>query len=201
MRKKPTVIGLTGVIASGKSEVSKMLEQCGAIVLNADIVGHEMLQRNRNGYGRVIGSFGTGILDRKGDVDRRKLAKCVFSDRKALLRLNSLLHPLMVEEISARIRRACGRGAKLVVVEAAVLFEMSARKLVDEVWVTHATEGSILKRLIKRGMQPIEALSRLASQNSPDEFMRRANRVINCNESILRTRLTVSLAVKDILLR
>ncbi|MFA4016221.1 MAG: hypothetical protein RUDDFDWM_001324 [Candidatus Fervidibacterota bacterium] len=201
MRKKPIVIGLTGVIASGKSEVSRMLQRYGAVVLNADTIGHEMLQRSRSGYGRVVGNFGTGILDHEGDIDRRKLAMCVFSDRKALLRLNSLLHPLMVEEISERIKRACGRGAKLVVVEAAVLFEMSARKLVDEVWVAHATKSSILKRLRGRGMKLNEALSRLASQISPNEFMRRANRVINCNESILKTMFIVSSAVRDMLLR
>lgn len=195
------VVGLSGAIASGKSFVSQMLERLGAVVINADIVGHKLLRRGEVGWGRIAGSFGVGVLNSSRDVDRGKLAKCVFSDETALRRLNRLLHPLMVGRIERAINNARGRGARLIVVEAAVLFEMGMRKSVEEVWVTHADKRAMLQRLIKRGMSAHEAHARICSQISPSEFMRRADRVITCNRSTMETRQIVRSVVRDALCR
>lgn len=198
-RGSSIVVGLSGAIASGKSFVSQMLERLGAVVINADIVGHEVLRKGDVGWGRVVGSFGVDVLDSSRNVDRGKLAKCVFSDGRALRRLNRLLHPLMVERIERVINSALGRGARLIVVEAAVLFEMGMRKSVEEVWVTHADKRAMLQRLIERGMTMHEAHARICSQISPSEFMRRADRVITCNRSKMETRRIVCSAARDAL--
>ncbi|MCS7252474.1 MAG: dephospho-CoA kinase [Armatimonadota bacterium] len=198
-RVRSTVIGLTGAIASGKSTVSRIIARHGVLVINADLVGHRLLNRGEVGWGRIVGNFGTGVLNSARNVDRGKLARCVFSDGRALKRLNRLLHPLMVKRIESAINDARSRGANLIVVEAAVLFEMGMRKNVDEVWVTHADERTILQRLIGRGMSMQEAFARMRSQVSPDEFMRRANRVITCNRSPSETARILRSAVKGTL--
>jgi len=196
VRADSIVVGLSGTIASGKSTVSRMLERCGALVINADTVGHKLLSRGEVGWGRVVGNFGTGVLNSRRDVDRSKLAMCVFSNETALKRLNRLLHPPMVERIEREINSARGRGAKLIVVEAAVLFEMGMQKTTDEVWVTYADRKTILRRLTERGMTVHEAHARVCSQISPNEFMRMADRVIICSRSMLETANAVRAAVK-----
>lgn len=198
-RNRAIAVGLTGTIASGKSTVALMLKRHGAIVINADEVGHELLCKGKYGWGRIVKNFGTGVLDANGNVDRGKLAKCVFVDEHSLKRLNILLHPIMVKRIESLINQFAHRGAKFIAIEAAVLFEMGLHKFVDEVWVTHADEQTILKRLTERGMSRDEALARMRSQISPSEFTMMADRVITCNRSLLHTAYDVSYMVTEAL--
>lgn len=179
------VIGLTGGIGSGKSTVSKFLAELGAVVLDADKIGHEAFQPGTDAWCEVTAAFGTGVLDDKGEIDRRKLARLVFEDPAALSRLNSIMHPRMYEIVKAKIEECRRQGVAVVVLEAPLLFEAGWMPLVDEVWATVAPERMVLKRIEGRGgLSETEALARIRAQLSAEERIRRAEVVIDTDCSL-----------------
>ena len=186
------VIGLTGGIGSGKSTVSGMLAQLGAVVSDADKVGHEVLKTDLELKDKIISTFGRDILAPEGEVDRRKLAQKVFGDRGALNLLNRIMHPKMYQMVKSYLQELRKKGVEVVVLEAPLLFEAGWDKLVDEVWVTVASRETILKRLKERSqLSKEEALARIGSQLSSEERERRAKVVINtdCHLDELRARV------------
>ena len=186
------MIGLTGGIGSGKSTVSGMLAQLGAVVIDADKVGHEALKTDLELKDKIISTFGRDILAPDGEVDRRKLAQKVFGDRGALNLLNRIMHPKMYQMVKSYLQELRKKGVEVVVLEAPLLFEAGWDKLVDEVWVTVASRETILKRLKERSqLSKEEALARIGSQLSSEERKRRAKVVINtdCHFDELRARV------------
>ena len=141
------VIGLTGGIGTGKSAVSKILQQFGAEVIDADKVGHEAYLPGTDTWGEIVQAFGEGILGDTEEINREKLAAVVFSDSKALGRLNIILHPRMYNMIEKHLSKLRGQGSDVAVVEAAVLLEANWVPLVDEVWVVTAPKEVVLTRL------------------------------------------------------
>jgi len=174
------VIGLTGGIGSGKSTVSQYLAELGAVILDADKVGHEAFKPDTPAWHDVVATFGRHILAPDGEVDRKKLGEIVFGDPQALSRLNQIMHPRMYDMMKARIEECRRQGVEVVVLEAAVLIEANWTPLVDEVWVTVASEAMVLERLKKqRGLAEEQTLARIRSQLSVEERLRHANVVIN----------------------
>ena len=117
------VIGVTGGIGTGKTEVSKILECLGADVINADLVGHEAYEPDTEGWREVVEAFGEGILTAGGEVDRKKLGAIVFNNPGDLERLNAIMHPRIYRMIEERIETLGRGGRDIVVVEAALLLE------------------------------------------------------------------------------
>src|SRR5262249_23811607 len=147
-------IGLTGGIGSGKSTATRILVELGAAMIDADRVGHEVYRAGTPGWERIVRSFGTEVVGADGEVDRKSLGTLVFADPKRLAELNSLVHPLIREEVRRRIeeRRAAG-SATPIVVEAAVLIEAKWFTLVDEVWLVVADRESVYRRVAaQRGL-------------------------------------------------
>lgn len=183
------VIGLTGGIASGKSTVAKFLEELGAVIIDADKVGHEAFKPDSETWQEVVAAFGREILTPDGEIDRRKLSKIVFSDSEALVRLNQIVHPWMYETVKARIEDYRRRGVKVVVLELPLLVEVplslksgqpSLSDEMDEVWVTVAPEAVVLKRLKdKSGLSQAESLARIRSQLPSEEKLKHADVVID----------------------
>src|SRR5258705_7166992 len=97
------VVGLTGGIGSGKSTVAAMLADLGAIVIDADKVGHDVYRPGTEGFRRVVEAFGEAIVAPDGTIDRRILGAKVFADPTELKKLNDLVHPLIGEEIRHRL--------------------------------------------------------------------------------------------------
>jgi dephospho-CoA kinase len=106
------VIGLTGNIATGKSVVRKMLEHLGAYGIDADALGHRAIAKDAPGYQAVIDTFGRWILTPDGQIDRAKLAHVVFSDPDALVRLESIVHPLVRQAVDILIKRSLDPKAR-----------------------------------------------------------------------------------------
>lgn len=186
------VIGLTGGIGSGKSTVSQMLAELGAIVIDADKVGHEVLKPNTEVWHEIVASFGEDILTPSGDIDRKKLASMVFRDASALARLNQIMHPRMYRIVEAQLDELKLQGTSVVVLEAPLLFEAGWTKLTDEVWVTVAPEATVLRRLKERSrLTESDAMVRIGSQLSQEERAKRADVVINtdCALDELRARV------------
>ena len=174
------VIGLTGGIGTGKSEAARQLEELGALIISADQVGHEAYTVNTEAWEQVVATFGNGILQDDKEIDRRKLGGIVFSDPSQLKKLNQIMHPRMARIVSDKIEAFRSQGVDTVVVEAALLFEAGWDSLVEEVWVTDASEEIIIGRLRERnGLSEEEAKKRINSQMDRMERIGRSDFVIN----------------------
>ena len=179
------VIGLTGGIGTGKSEAARILQDLGAVVINADQVGHSAYTPHSEIWSEVVQAFGREILDTNDEIDRRKLGAIVFSDSAQLERLNRIMHPRMARMVQEQIDGLRENGAPVVVVEAAVLFEAGWDSLVDEVWSTAAPEETVVARLVARnGLPEDEARKRINAQMSAAERAARSQAVVDNSEDI-----------------
>lgn len=185
------VIGLTGGIGSGKSTVAQFLAELGAIVIDLDKVGHEVLQQEEV-RGQLVSKFGKGILNVSGEVDRARLGKLVFNNREALARLNRIVHPVIDDIVNTRIEKCHREGVRVVVLEAAAMLEAGRAAQVDELWVTVAPAKVVLQRLNERnGYSGEETRARIDSQMSSEERIRQADVVIDtdCTLDELKARV------------
>jgi dephospho-CoA kinase len=174
------VIGLTGGIGSGKSTVAQLLGELGAVVMDADKVGHEAFQPGTEAWHDVVAAFGKEILSPGGDIDRAKLGKIVFNNPDSLARLNRIMHPRMYDMIKDRIAEYRRQGVDVVVLEAAILIEANWTSLVDEVWVTVAPEAAVLERVKQqRGQNEAQTSARIRAQLTNVERIKHADVVIN----------------------
>jgi len=179
------VIGLTGGFGSGKSTVSQLLHELGAVVLDADTIGHEAYKPNTETWLEVVSAFGRQILTSNGEIDRGRLGQIVFSDPESLARLNQIVHPRMYEMMKNQIEEFRKQGVEVVVLEAAILLEAGWTPLVDEVWVTVAPEHEVVKRTLERnGLTEEQILARIHSQLSSEERTEYADVIINNDGSI-----------------
>jgi len=187
------VIGLTGGIGSGKSTVSQFLAELGAVILNADEVGHEAFKPDTEIWREVVATFGRQIVTPNGNIDRKKLGNIVFGNPESLSRLNQIMHPRMYALAKAQLEEYRQQGTRVVVLEAPLLLEAGWTPLVDEVWVTTAPEATVLKRLEERtGLSQAESLTRIRSQLPSTERVRHADVVINtdCALDELKSKVT-----------
>ncbi len=174
------VIGLTGGIGSGKSTVSRFLAELGAVILDADKIGHEAFKPDSEGWHEVVAAFGRQILTPEGNIDRKKLGETVFDNPESLSLLNQIMHPRMYDMVKAQLKEYQRQGTRVVVLEAPLLLEAGWTSLADEVWVTTAPEATVLKRLEERtGLSQAESLTRIRSQLPSAERVRHADVVIN----------------------
>ena len=186
------VIGLTGGIGSGKSTVSQCLAELGAVIIDADKVGHEAFKPDTEAWHEVVATFGRQIIAPSGEIDRKKLGEIVFSQPEALLRLNRIMHPKMHDMMKSQIEDYRRQGVEVVVLEAAILIEANWTSLVDEVWVTVTSEAMVLERLKQqRGLDEEQTLARIRSQISSEERARHADVVINNNGDLEEVRAKV----------
>jgi len=179
------VIGLTGGIGSGKSTVAQFLAELGAVVLDADKVGHVAFKPGTEAWLEVVAAFGRQILTPDGEIDRRKLGEVVFGNPEALLRLNQIMHPQIGKMVKAQLEEYRRQGVKIVVFEIPLLLETGGASLVGEVWVTVASESTVLRRLEERsGLSRQQSLARIRSQMSNEERVKHADAVINNDGSL-----------------
>ncbi len=179
------VIGLTGGIGSGKSTVSQFLAELGAVILDADKVGHEAFKPDTEIWRKVVAAFGRQILAPDGNIDRQKLGEIVFGNPESLSRLNQIMHPRMYDMVKAQLEEYRRQGMRVVVLEAPLLLEAGWTSLADEVWVTTASESTVLKRLEERTrLSQAESLARIRSQLPSEERARHADVVINTDCSL-----------------
>ena len=179
------VIGLTGGISSGKSTVSQFLAELGAVLIDADKVGHEVFKPDSEAWREVVAAFGKQIITANGAIDRGKLGEIVFSNSEARARLNQIMHPRMYNLAKTRLDEYRRQGTGIVVLEAPLLLEADWTSLVDEVWVTTATEATVLKRLRERtGLSEKESPARIRSQLPAEKRLKHADVVINTDCSL-----------------
>lgn len=171
-------VGLTGGIGAGKSEVSRLLVEHGAVLIDADRIAREVVAPGTPGLAAVVDAFGEGVLAPDGGLDRPKLGSIVFADPGKLAVLNSIVHPL-VGDRSRTLEDAAPEDA-VVVHDVPLLAENGLAALYDLVIVVDARPGTQLDRLVRlRGMTEEDARARMAAQASRDKRLEIADIVID----------------------
>ena len=179
------VIGLTGGIGSGKSTVSQFLAELGAMIIDADKVGHEAFKPHTKAWREVVATFGKQIVAADGTIDREKLGTIVFSDDEARAKLNQIMHPLIHDMVKAQLEEYEHQGIGVVILEAPLLIEAGWSSMTDEVWVTTASEATVLKRLRERmGLSKSESWARIRSQLPSEERIKHADVVIDTDRGL-----------------
>ena len=179
------VIGLAGGIGSGKSSVSRILNDLGATVLDADRFGHEVYLPGTDGLREVVATFGEDVLSPNGEVDRRVLGGKVFGNPEAMAKLNAIAWPRIRQKIEDGIEEQRRAGTRVVVLDAAVLIEAGWTDAVDEVWVVTAPEAQVIQRLQARNNLTEEQVrARISSQMPTEEKVKHAHVVIGNDKDL-----------------
>jgi dephospho-CoA kinase len=181
-------LGLTGGIASGKSEVARILRELGFTVLDADSIGHELMQPDQPAYREIVRQFGNSILDADRRVQRGKLAAVVFADRQQLERLNAILHPRVRERLQQLFRELDqDTRPPAAFVEAALLVEAGYLPDLDGLVVCWTRPEQQLDRLRARGLSEEAARLRIAAQLPAEEKLKFATETIDCSGTLEET--------------
>jgi len=184
-------VGLTGGIASGKSTVSAILAELGAVIIDADALAREVVEKGTPGLAAVVSEFGDGVLTPDGDLDRPAMGALVFNDENARRRLEAIVHPLVFERI-VDLETHAAPGA-LVVHDIPLLAESGRADTFDAVVVVDApTEVQVERMLRDRGWTRDEAESRMAAQANREDRKAIATYLIENTGTIedLRRRVT-----------
>ena len=175
------IIGLTGGIACGKSTVSKVLKDCGARIVDADAIAHELSQPNQPIFHAYVELFGPEIVTPEGTLDRAEIARRVFSDTALRDKMNARVHPIIRAVVEDCLDAAHMAGIPAVVLDVPLLFEAGWDALTTDTWVVSLPPSEQLARLLARDhtMDEAEARARIDAQMPLAEKCMRADVVID----------------------
>jgi dephospho-CoA kinase len=192
-------VGLTGGIGTGKTTVASMLRDRDVPVLDADPLGHELLEPGQAAYDEIVAVFDEDILDANGKVNRAKLGGVIFADAQKRERLNQILHPRILEVVQKWFAALDGPdGPPFAVVEAALIFEARYNRNLDKIIVCWCRPEQQLERLTLRGLSVEEAQRRIAAQMPLDEKRKLADEEIDCSGSIEETQRQVERVIEKL---
>lgn len=180
------VVGLTGGIGSGKSTVSSLLADKGAVIIDADAISREVMAPGGAAFQPVVDRFGPGVLGADGTIDRAAVARIVFNDPAALADLNGITHPAIGKVMFERLEQARGTG-RVVVMDIPLLAEGKGggRYGLDAVVVVDTPVEVALERLVSgRGMTEEDARARMANQISREERRAVADHIVDNSGSL-----------------
>ena len=187
MEASHPLVGLTGGIACGKSTVATYLREKGYPVINADRVGHIVLDPGQPAYEQLLETFGEGILTEKKEINRQALGNIIFNDGKAREQLNQITHPPITQLIEEWLLDLISffDSGKPVFLEAALLIESQWRSRCDQIWVVTASKDQILQRLqLRNGLTAEQTRARIDSQLRQEERLPYADEVLE-NQGLL----------------
>lgn len=192
-------VGLTGGIATGKTTVASMLRDRDVPVLDADPLGHELLEPGQAAYEETVAAFGREVLDAGGKVSRAKLGGIIFADAQKRARLNQILHPRILDILQKWFAALDEpEGPEFAVVEAALIVEAGYNRNLDRLIVCWCRPEQQLERLTLRGLSMEEVQQRIGAQMPPDEKRKLADEAIDCSGSIEETQQQVNRAVEKL---
>ncbi len=177
-------VGLTGSIAVGKSFVCEVFAELGAYVLDADMTAREVVEPETNGLRQIVDSFGPGVLQPNGELDRKKLGSIVFADNEKRQLLNAIVHPLVYEKQTAWLaEREIDDSDGIAIIDAALMIESGGYRRFDKIIVVWCDTDIQLKRLMLRNNLSIsEAKQRIISQMPQEEKKRFADLLIDTSD-------------------
>lgn len=172
-------VGLTGGIASGKSTVAGVFRELGAAVFDADAIVKDLYRPGGEGARVARDLLGDGVLDATGAVERGRVALVIFQDPTKRKALETLLHPLVGDELARRFEMAEKRGAIVAVAEASQIFESNMEASYDKVLLVVAPESERIRRWVEKGNLAADARRRITAQIPQDQAEKRASEVID----------------------
>jgi len=175
------LVGLTGGVATGKSTVARMFKQCGAVVIDADLLARDVVKPGKPAWRAIVTLFGKTVLNPDRSLDRQALGSIVFRNRTKRRLLERIIHPRVAREQQRLVRRVAKRKPHAVVIyEVPLLFEAGVDKRVDKIIVVTADRETQIMRLKKRNhLSRAEALRRIQAQMSLSKKVRLADIVID----------------------
>ncbi len=194
------IIGLTGGIATGKSTVSNILKQAGIKVIDADLISKDILEPYNEGWYEVVGYFGNGFVNDDFTIKRKELADRVFSNEEDLMKLNSLLHPIIIKKIKEKVAEYEKSGIKIVFIDAPLLFETGIDDDCDEVWLLVCGIDEQINRVMQRDSLTYEQARKIIENQMPDnEKKAMADRIIDTSDSLENTIRYIKVLLEEIL--
>ncbi len=190
------VIGITGGIASGKSNVSNVIKSLGYHVIDSDLITHKLEDIDGKVYNAIVLAFGKSYLKDDKSLDRKKLGNLIFSDSKAKEKLNSISHPIIVDEIKKEINNI---NDEMIFVDIPLLYESKLEYLCDKIICVYLPKNEQIKRLIFRDNIDEEfAIKKVDSQMSLDKKKELADYVIDSRGTFLETKKQVEDLIKEL---
>lgn len=182
-------VALTGGIGTGKSVVAKVLEELGCYIHHADKIAHELMEPGKPAWEKIASHFGPRILNKDRSINRSRLGKIIFADKKERAFLNRLIHPLVLEEKKEAINLLEKEGRyEIFVSEAALTIEAGFAGFFDKVIIVFCKKGIQVKRLMERDkISRAQALKKIKSQMEPEKKLKYADYVIDSSGSIEST--------------
>lgn len=178
-------IALTGGIACGKSTVSGMLAELGAVIIDADQISRSLTAPDGLALPAIRQTFGDGVFHADGTLDRPALSAVVFADKQAIEKLNAITHPLVKKQMEQQLEDCRKNGAKVVVLDVPLLFEANMQHMGDVVACVTAPEEVQISRMASRnGYSREEALSRIRNQMPVHEKAARSDIVIDTDKPL-----------------
>lgn len=192
------IIGITGSIGSGKTTVAKIFSRHWYNRIDADEIGHEIIKKNSVAYKKIIDEFGNGVLDNNKSIERENLGDIAFNNDKKLKKLNSITHPIIINEIKKQIKKISKCKDKTrIVIDAPLLLETKAKNLVDKIIVVRCSKESIVKRLSKK--IPEDKIERILKSQMPlKEKLKYADFVIGNNGDLKHLEKQVKSIIKKL---
>lgn len=189
------IVGITGLIASGKSTLSSYLKSQGYKIVDADAISRDITKKDRIGYAKVIEEFGRDILSSNGEIDRAKLSNIVFNDKNALKKLNDTLHPLIFQEIDRQLDSY--KDEKILFLDAPLLFEAKLDKKCDELILVVCDEDVQISRIQKRDNKDYDSAKKIIDSQIAKEFkIEKSDYIIDNNCEIERFYFKVDLIMR-----
>ncbi|MDG0865731.1 dephospho-CoA kinase [Candidatus Lucifugimonas marina] len=187
------VIGLTGGIGTGKTEVTHVLRELGAVVFESDKLAHSSYEPGTEAHGQIVSCFGEEVLSDSGFVDRNALGKIVFADSARRRELEEIVWPATRKLALALLKEEENRGTEFVVVEVPKLFESGWDKLADAVWTVESPRGEVNSRVEDRsGLDESEIDARVAAQLTPEQRIEKADVTIMNDGTLEELRTQIS---------
>lgn len=186
------ILGLTGGIGMGKTTISNFLQTLDFKILDADVIARQVVEPATPGLAKLKKTFGSQIIQADQTLDRAKLGKIVFNDPKKLAQLNQIMQPLIRSEYEKQLALAEQKGDKVVVIDAALLFENGYADHCDAVINVEVPKALQLKRIIERDhLSEEEALERIASQMSAEKRRNLATITVDSSGTVEETQVQV----------
>lgn len=201
IQNKTMVIGITGGTGTGKSTVCSMIKKhCKCVVIDADKIGHKVIKKGNRAYLEILEKFGTGILDKNLEIDRKKLGEIVFSDKEKLKILDSITLKYIKEDIISYINFFKEKQfLELIVIDAPLLIETKLNTVVDKVWVVHSSIEDRIQRLQKRtNLDKEQIIKRINSQNT-FEMQKKYADVVIYNTTLCELEQIIKRELKNVL--
>jgi len=185
------IVGLTGGIVSGKTTVAQIFKSLGAKIIDLDEIARQIVKPQQKAWKKIVQNFGVEILKHNQEINRKKLAKIVFSNREKLNLLNQITHPVIIEVMKEQLNQINMQTSEDVIcmIDAPLLFEAHIEHMMDKIIVVFINEKEQMTRLLQReGLSKDDAIKRMRAQIPIEDKVRLADYVIDNSFSIEQTK-------------